>query len=181
MNVSHTSRIVRGMNEHQQTFESCARDARSKPETRSMESISRVAIAAAAAALCVVGAALADDDDYPSWRPNNTTASSVTGPIILLPNRLHAADADFPLHLDSRVDGFKPGQAAIPASVYAVTARVDSTLLNGNKLCSTGLPPVWIVVVPMPPDGVEVEAFNSIGKPANASSPGLCGTYAYIR
>ncbi|HEY1710181.1 MAG TPA: hypothetical protein VGG10_18065 [Rhizomicrobium sp.] len=146
-----------------------------------MKPSSRVVATAAAATLCLVGIALADDDDYPSWRPNNTPANSVTGPIILLPNRMHAADADFPLHLNSQLPDFKPGQGSMPASVYAVTARVDSTLLNGQKLCSTGLPPVWIVVVPVPPDGLEVDAFNSIDKPVNASSPGLCGTFSYIR
>ena len=133
-----------------------------------------------AAALCLAGAALADDDDYPSWRPNNTTATTITGPIIVQPTRLHTANADFALRLDSTVAAFKPDQGSIPARIYAVTSAINPALLNGNKLCGD-TPPTWIVVVPLPPMGLEVDAFNSVDKPVGPGSPGACGTFAYTR
>lgn len=145
-----------------------------------MKPTSRIAIVTFAAALCVTNAALADDDDYPSWRPNSTTATTITGPVIVQPTRLHAGNADFPLHLDSSVADFKPGQGSIPARIYAVTSTTNPTLLNGNKLCGDAAP-TWIVVVPQPPMGLEIDAFTGADKPANATSPGLCKTYSYVR
>lgn len=139
-----------------------------------------MAIAAFSAALCLANAALADDDDYPSWRPSNTAATSITGPIILLPARLHAGNANFALRLDSSVPAFKPGQGSIPARIYAVTSTTNPALLNGNKLCGD-TPPTWIVVVPQPPLGLEIDAFSSVDKPASPASPGLCNTFSYIR
>ena len=140
----------------------------------------RVVAAAFAATFCLAPAALADDDDYPSWRPNSATATSITGPIILLPGRLHADNADFPLRLDSSVTDFKPGQNSIPAHVYAVTGTNNPPLLNGSKLCGD-TPPTWIVVVPQPPTGLEIDAFTGADKPASATSPGLCKTFTYMR
>jgi hypothetical protein len=133
-----------------------------------------------AATLIFSSTVMADDDDYPSWRPSNTAATSITGPIIVQPNRLHAGNTDFPLHLDSSVAAFKPGQGTIPARIYAVTNPTNPGLLNGNKLCGDA-PPTWIVVVPQPPMGLEVDAFNSTGKPESPESPGLCNTFSYIR
>jgi hypothetical protein len=145
-----------------------------------MKRMSRMAIAAFPAALCLASAALADDDDYPSWRPNSTTAASITGPIIVQPSRLHAVNVDFHLHLDSSVAAFKPGQGPIPARIYAVTSTTNPALLNGNKLCGD-TPPTWIVVVPQPPMGLEIDAFNSVDEPASPASPGLCNTFSYTR
>ena len=145
-----------------------------------MKSMSCMAIAAFAATLCATSAALADDDDYPSWRPNSTTATSITGPVIMLPNRLHAGNADFLLHLEGSVSGFKSDQDSIPSRVYAVTSTTNPALLNGNKMCGD-MPPKWIVVVPQPPTGLEIDAFSGADKPASATSPGLCGTFSYIR
>ena len=139
-----------------------------------------MAITALAAAFCFVNAALADDDDYPSWRPNNKAATSITGPIILLPGRLHAGKANFALRLDSSVAAFKSGQGSIPARIYAVTGTANPPLLDGNKLCGD-TPPTWIVVVPQPPLGLEIDAFSSVDKPASPASPGLCNTFSYIR
>ncbi len=144
-----------------------------------MTLISRVAIAAIAATVCLAGVALADDDDYPSWRPNGKTAASITGPVILLPTKLRAANTDIPLRRDIEIAGFRAGQGDIPARLYAVTATTNPTLLNGNKLCSAQ--PTWIVVVPLPPEGLQIDAFSSTEKPANESSPGLCGTFNYMR
>jgi hypothetical protein len=130
--------------------------------------------------LCLVNAAFADDDDYPSWRPNNSSATDITGPIIVQPNRFHAGNADFPVRLDSTVAAFKSGQGSIPAHIYEVTSAANPTLLNGKKLCGD-TPPTWIVVVPQPPMGLELDAFTGAEKPASAASPGLCNTFAYIR
>lgn len=145
-----------------------------------MKATSCMAAAAFAAAFFAANVTLADDDDYPSWRPNSTTASSITGPIIVLPTRLHAGDANFPLRLDSSVADFKSGQNSIPARIYSVTSTDNPTLLNGNKLCGD-TPPTWIVVVPQPPTGLEVDAFTGADKPTSPSSPGLCKTFAYMR
>lgn len=145
-----------------------------------MKKIFCVAVAAFATTICLAKAAMADDDDYPSWRPTNTAATSITGPIIVLPTRLHAGNADFPLHLDSSVATFKSGQGSIPARIYAVTSTANPGLLNGNKLCGDA-PPKWIVVVPQPPMGLEIDAFYSADKPASPSSPGLCNTFSFTR
>lgn len=135
---------------------------------------------ATAVALCVVSVALADDDDYPSWRPNNSAATDITGPIIVQPKRFHAGNADIPLRMDSTVAAFKPGQGSIPAHIYAVTSAANPTLLNGKKLCGD-TPPTWIAVVPQPPMGLELDAFTGAEKPASVASPGLCNTFAYTR
>ncbi len=135
---------------------------------------------AAAVLLCLTNAAFADDDDFPSWRPDNAAATTITGPIIVQPKRLHAGNADFPLRLDSTAASFKPDQGSIPAHVYAVTSPVNPTLLNGKKLCGD-TPPTWIVVVPQPPLGLELDAFTGAEKPANTASPGLCNTFTYVR
>lgn len=145
-----------------------------------MKTMSCMAVAAFAATLCLAGAALADDDDYPSWRPNSPEATTVTGPVIVQPTRLHAGNTDFPLRLDGTVADFKPGQGSIPARVYAVTSTANPALLNGNKLCGDA-PPTWIVVVPQPPMGLEIDAFTGADKPASATSPGLCKAYTYTR
>jgi len=96
------------------------------------------------------------------------------------PTRLHAANPDIALRLDSSVAAFRPGQNSIPARIYAVTSTANPPLLNGNKLCGDA-PPKWIVVVPQPPMGLEVDAFSGADKPATPTSPGLCGTFSYIR
>ncbi|HEX3652910.1 MAG TPA: hypothetical protein VHU18_08820 [Rhizomicrobium sp.] len=135
---------------------------------------------AAFTALFLAGAVLADDDDYPSWRPNSPAANTITGPIIVLPDRLHMGNANFSLRKDSTVVAFKSGQGSIPARIYAVTSTTNPVLLNGNKLCGDTAP-TWIVVVPQPPTGLEVDAFTGADKPANARSPGLCNTFSYMR
>jgi hypothetical protein len=140
----------------------------------------KISAIALVGALCLATAVLADDDDYPSWRPTNTAAVSITGPIILLPNRLHAGEVDFPLRLDGMVAKFKADQGPIPARVYAVTRPVNPRLLNGARLCGD-TPATWIVVVPVPPDGLEIDAFTATDKPAGQDSPGLCGTFSYNR
>ncbi len=138
---------------------------------------------ATAVALCLVNAALADDDDYPSWRPNNAAATDITGPIIVQPKRLHAGNADFPLRLDSTAGGAKSSlvRILIPAAYLCNDKRGQShTSFNGKKLCGD-TPPTWIVVVPQPPMGLELDAFTGADKPVSTASPGLCNTFAYVR
>jgi hypothetical protein len=133
-----------------------------------------------AAALSFANAALADDDDSPNWRPNNAAAITITGPIMVERKKLHAGRTVLPLRLDSKMDAFKPGQGSFPARIYAVTRMANPALLNGNTLCGD-LPPTWIVVVPQPPTGLELDAFTGVERPASPASPGLCNTFAYIR
>ena len=135
---------------------------------------------ATAIVLCLAGAAFADDDDHPSWRPDNAAAVSITGPIMVERKRLHAGNTDLTLRLDSAVAAFKPGQDSFPAHIYAVTRMANPTLLNGKTLCGD-MPPTWIVVVPQPPLGLELDAFTGTQKPTSPASPGLCNTFTYIR
>jgi hypothetical protein len=137
-------------------------------------------LAAAAVALCLANAAFADDDDHPSWRPNNAAAISITGPIIVERKRLHAGNTDLPLRLDSSAAAFKPGQDSFPAHIYKVTRMADPTLLDGKTLCGD-VPPTWIVVVPQPPLGLELDAFTGAERPTSTASPGLCNTFTYVR
>ncbi len=124
--------------------------------------------------------AFADDDDYPVWKPSSDSATSVTGPIVLLPDRLKAGQIDLPWQPQGVVAQFKPDQGPIPARVFALTQAATPELLNGNKLC--GAKTVnWIVMVPAPPDGLEIDAYSAADKPTSLSSPGLCGTFAYKR
>ena len=139
-----------------------------------------VSCLATAIVLCLAGAALADDDDHPSWRPDNAAAVSITGPIMVERKRLHAGNTDLTLRLDSSVAAFKPGQDSFPAHIYAVTRMANPTLLNGKTLCGD-VPPTWIVVVPQPPLGLELDAFTGTQKPTSPASPGLCNTFTYIR
>lgn len=135
---------------------------------------------ATAIALCLTNMAFADDDDRASWRPNNAAAVSITGPILVERKKLHAGNKVLPLRPDSSTAGFKPGQGSFPARIYAVTRMANPTLLNGKTLCGD-MPPTWIVVVPQPPAGLELDAFAGAEKPTSTASPGLCNTFAYIR
>jgi hypothetical protein len=139
-----------------------------------------VSCLAAVIALCLGNAALADDDDLPIWRPNNAAANDITGPITVERKTLHVGNAVFTLRLDSDVPAFRPGQGSFAAHIYRVTRMANPTLLDGKTLCGD-VPPTWIVIVPQPPAGLEVDAFAGAEKPVDASSPGLCNTFAYIR
>ena len=124
--------------------------------------------------------ALADDDDYPVWKPSSDTAVSVTGPVILLPDRLKAGQVDLPWQPEGVVAQFKPDQGPIPARIFELAQATKPELLNGNKLCGEKAVN-WIVMVPAPPDGLEIDAYSAADKPTSISSPGLCGTFSYKR
>jgi hypothetical protein len=129
---------------------------------------------------CLAGSAIADDDDYPSWQPANDPAITTTGPIVMLPDRLHAGQADFPWQEAGVIAQFKPDQGPIPARVFAVDAPDNPVLLNGKTLCGEKSV-TWIVMVPEPPGGLEIDAYSVTDKPTSISSPGLCGAFAYRR
>jgi len=139
----------------------------------------RVTIAIAIA-LTVSHAAFADNDDRAAWRPNNAAAISITGPVIVERKSLEVGKARFSMRLDSSVAAFKSGQDRFPAHIYAVTRMSNPTLLNGQTLCGD-LPPTWIVAVPQPPLGLELDVFTGVEKPTSPASPGLCNTLTYVR
>jgi hypothetical protein len=124
--------------------------------------------------------AFADNDDRAPWRPENAAAVSITGPVIVERKSLEAGKARFSMRLDSSEVAFKPGQDKFPAHIYAVTRMSNPTLLNGQTLCGDN-PPTWIVVVPQPPLGLELDVFTGVEKPTSTSSPGLCNTLTYTR
>jgi len=144
-----------------------------------MKSISFVA-AAIALTLANSHAALADNDDRAAWRAQNAAAISITGPVIVERKSLEVGKARVSLRLDSSVAAFKPGQDKFPAHIYAVTRMSNPLLLNGQTLCGDQ-PPTWIVVVPQPPLGLELDVFTGAERPASTSSPGLCNTLTYVR
>jgi hypothetical protein len=86
----------------------------------------------------------------------------------------------FSLRLDSSAAAFKPGQDKFPAHIFAVTRMSNPLLLNGQTLCGDQ-PPTWIVVVPQPPLGLELDVFTGVERPTSPASPGLCNTFAYVR
>jgi hypothetical protein len=131
-------------------------------------------------ACAFAASAVADDDDYPVWKPSSDSAVSVTGPIMLLPDRLKAGQANFPWRLNGVIAQFKPDQGAIAARVFEVADATNPELLNGKKLCADK-PVGWIVMIPAPPNGLEIDAYNSADKPTSTTSPGLCGTFTYKR
>jgi hypothetical protein len=124
--------------------------------------------------------AMADDDDYPVWKPSSDTAASITGPIIMLPDRLKAGQVDFPWEPQGVVARFKPDQGPIPARVFQLTQATSPEMLNGKKLCGEHVVN-WIVMVPSPPNGLEIDAYSAADKPSTIASPGLCGTFSYTR
>jgi hypothetical protein len=137
-------------------------------------------ILATAALFAFAGVAVADDDDYPVWKPSSDAAVSVTGPIMLLPDRLKAGQANFPWRPAGPLAQFRPDQGAVPARLFEVADGTNPELLNGKKLCGDKAVG-WIVMVPAPPNGLEIDAFDSPDKPASIGSPGLCGTFSYKR
>jgi len=139
----------------------------------------RVTIAIAIA-LTVSHAAFADNDDRAAWRPNNAAAVSITGPVIVERKSLEVGKARFSMRLDSSVAAFKSGQDRFPAHIYAVTRMSNPTLLNGQTLCGD-MPPTWIVAVPQPPLGLELDVFTGVEKPTSPTSPGHCNTLSYVR
>ena len=144
-----------------------------------MKPVPRLAVVACVA-LGLAHTALADNDDRAAWRPDNAAAISITGPIIVERKSLEVGKARFSLRLDSSAAAFKPGQDKFPAHIYAVTRMSNPTLLGGRTLCGDQ-PPTWIVVVPQPPQGLELDVFSSLEKPASTASPGLCNTLIYVR
>jgi hypothetical protein len=128
----------------------------------------------------IASCAVADDDDYPVWKPAGDTAASVTGPIILLPDRLKAGPVDFPWRPAGALAQFKPDQGSIPARLFEIADGTNPELLSGKKLCGDKAVG-WIVMVPAPPNGLEIDAFDSADKPSSIASPGLCGTFNYKR
>lgn len=142
-----------------------------------MKTLSRISITVA---LGLSQAALADNDDRAPWRPQNAAAVSITGPIIVERKSLEVGKARFSMRLDSSEAAFKPGQDKFPAHIYAVTRMSNPTLQNGRTLCGDN-PPTWIVVVPQPPLGLELDVFTGVEKPTSATSPGLCNTLTYTR
>ncbi|HTT96920.1 MAG TPA: hypothetical protein VMF58_02645 [Rhizomicrobium sp.] len=124
--------------------------------------------------------ALADNDDRAPWRPENAAAISITGPIIVERKSLEVGKARFTMHLDSSQAAFKSGQDRFPAHIYAVTRMSNPILQNGQTLCGDN-PPTWIVVVPQPPLGLELDVFTGVDRPTSTSSPGLCNTLVYTR
>jgi hypothetical protein len=144
-----------------------------------MKSLSRF-VAVLGIALGLAQAAFADNDDRAAWRPDNAAASSITGPIIVERKSLEIGKTRVSLRLNSSAAAFKPGQDKFPAHIYAVTRMSNPTLLGGQTLCGDQ-PPTWIVVVPQPPLGLELDVFSGLEKPANTASPGLCNTLTYVR
>ncbi len=128
----------------------------------------------------LAAAAWADDDDYPVWKPANDKAAAITGPIMLLPDRLKAGQVDLPWRAEGVVAQFKPDQGPIPARIYAVAQDMNPGFSSGATLCGDKAAN-WIVMVPAPPDGLEIDAYSAADKPSSISSPGLCGTFSYKR
>ncbi len=137
-------------------------------------------MAAITIALTLSQAAFADDDDRAPWRPDNAAALAITGPIIVERKSLEVGKVRFSLRLDSSAAAFKPGQDKFPAHIFAVTRMSNPLLLNGQTLCGDQ-PPTWIVVVPQPPLGLELDVFTGVERPTSPASPGLCNTFAYVR
>lgn len=131
-------------------------------------------------ALALTYAARADNDDRAAWRPDNAAAIAITGPVIVERKSLEIGKARISLRLDSSVAAFKAGQDRFPAHIYAVTRMSNPVLLGGQTLCGDR-PPTWIVVVPQPPLGLELDIFASVEKPTSPASPGLCNTLTYVR
>jgi hypothetical protein len=138
------------------------------------------AAAAITVALASSHAAHADNDDRAAWLPNNPAAIAITGPVIVERKSLEVGNARISLRLDSSVAAFKSGQDRYPAHIYAVTRMSNPTLRNGKTLCGDA-PPTWIVAVPQPPLGLELDVFSGVDKPTNPTSPSLCNTLTYTR
>src|ERR1700749_532902 len=111
---------------------------------------------------------------------DNAAAIAITGPVIVERKSLEIGKARISLRLDSSVAAFKAGQDRFPAHIYAVTRMSNPVLLGGQTLCGDR-PPTWIVVVPQPPLGLELDIFASVEKPTSPASPGLCNTLTYVR
>ena len=139
-----------------------------------------LSLAIIAAACGFAASATADDDDYPTWQPSSDTATSITGPIVMFPDRFRAGMVDFPWRQDDVIAQFKPDQGPIPARVFQLTAVANPELLNGAKLCGDKAVN-WIVMVPAPPNGLEIDAYSAADKPSSIASPGLCATFFYKR
>ena len=131
-------------------------------------------------ALTLSHAAFADDDDHAAWRPNNAAATSITGPVLVERKSLEAGKTKMSLRFDSAATAFKSGQDKYPAHIYAVTRMSNPVFLNGQTLCGD-VPPTWIVAVPQPPMGLELDVFTGLEKPTSPASPGLCNTFVYVR
>ena len=144
-----------------------------------MSPAARVTIALTIA-LMLSHTAFADDDDHAAWRPNNAAAISITGPILVERKSLEAGKTKMSLRFDSAAAAFKSGQDKYPAHIYAVTRMSNPLFLNGQTLCGD-MPPTWIVAIPQPPLGLELDVFTGVEKPTSPASPGLCNTLTYVR
>ena len=73
-------------------------------------------LATIASAFGFAAPALADDDDYPVWKPSNDTATAVTGPISCFPSALKRSGLQ-PLGRTASSPQFKPEQGPMPARI----------------------------------------------------------------
>lgn len=114
-----------------------------------------------------------------TWQPLSKTAMSITGPIRLSPSMLATAGKTFPLRVAADVQSYNSDLGVFPARILTVTRPMNPVLVNKNTLCSQ--PVRWIVVYRTGKDQLGMAVYQDGPQPRGVDSPGLCGTFNYVR
>ena len=115
------------------------------------------------------------------WIAGSRTATSITGDILLSPQRLRFEGIDIPLKFVADVPRFGGYAGPVAARVLAVTPPTNPELLNGNTF-GCGKPVQWIAVWQFE-NGKQLAmtVFDDPQMPTSEKSPGFCASYYYLR
>ncbi len=114
-----------------------------------------------------------------TWQPLSKTALSITGTIKLSPTALVTAGQTFPLRVAADVQSYNSDLGVFPARILTVTRPMNPMLANKNTLCSQ--PVRWVVVYRTGKDQLGMAVYQDGPQPRGVDSPGLCGTFNYVR
>ncbi|MBE7219132.1 MAG: hypothetical protein INR64_11735 [Caulobacteraceae bacterium] len=135
-----------------------------------------------AAALFAAASLPAAQPGVEVWKPLSSTAQ-ITGTIHLSPTRLTTANgAALPLAVAADTPAFETDTGTYPARILRVTRPANPVLSPRNRFCTA--PVRWIVVwreKVVQEGSLGMAVFSSPQRPTGEGSPGLCGTFGYVR
>ena len=115
------------------------------------------------------------------WIAQSTTATAITGDILLSPTRLRMAGVNVPLRVAADNPHFGSHRGPVAARILAVTKPSNPRLLNGNTF-GCGKPVRWIAVYQFDSGKqLGMVVFDERTLPTAEGGPGFCGSYFYVR
>lgn len=113
------------------------------------------------------------------WSALSTTASGITGDIILAPGRAVLGRKVFRLVAPVTINDFRADNGLRKAEVFAVKPAINPVLRNQNRLCTA--PVRWIATWPESDGGLGMSAFSGAKTPTGVDAADACGTFYYVQ